>query len=169
MLILLDELPPYFQAARAESIGHSDLADVTTRALANLLVAVNSGKLNKVCVVFTDLSDTAYSQGSTALADLKKEVARYHAGIEPVKMNSDELYHILRTRLFEGFPTEADISEIATLWGNRSRCPLLCRLRFCCCLPEKQPVPPRSKTPKSCREDCASYDNHSSQDKPQHR
>jgi hypothetical protein len=113
VLILLDELPPYFQAARAQSIGNSDLADVTTRALANLLVAVNSGKLNNVCVVFTDLSDTAYSQGSSALADLKKEVARYHAGIEPVKMNSDELYHILRTRLFEKLPEAGEISEIA--------------------------------------------------------
>jgi predicted AAA+ superfamily ATPase len=40
VLILLDELPPYFENARAKAIGNSDLAQVTATALSNLLVAV---------------------------------------------------------------------------------------------------------------------------------
>jgi hypothetical protein len=42
-------------------------------------------------------------------------------------------------------------------------------LLFCRCMPENQPVEPRSKAPERSGEDCAPYDNHSSQDKPQHR
>jgi len=33
--------------------------------------------------------------------------------LEPVRMNSDELYHILRKRIFEKLPTESDITEVA--------------------------------------------------------
>jgi predicted AAA+ superfamily ATPase len=40
VLILLDELPPYFQSASAKAIGNSDLAQVTATALSNLLVAI---------------------------------------------------------------------------------------------------------------------------------
>src|SRR5687767_9918410 len=54
-LILLDELPPYFQAAQAVSVGSTTLDHITTTALANLLSAVASGKLENVAVVLTDL------------------------------------------------------------------------------------------------------------------
>ncbi|RMH44113.1 MAG: ATP-binding protein, partial [Gammaproteobacteria bacterium] len=40
LLILLDELPPYFQNAKAIQVGNSDLAEVTATALSNLLVAI---------------------------------------------------------------------------------------------------------------------------------
>jgi predicted AAA+ superfamily ATPase len=39
-LILLDELPPYFDNSRSRPIANSDLSRVTTTALSNLLVAV---------------------------------------------------------------------------------------------------------------------------------
>lgn len=39
LLILLDELPPYFENARSKSIGNSDLSAVTGTTLANLFVA----------------------------------------------------------------------------------------------------------------------------------
>ena len=48
LIILLDELPPYFENARAKTIGDSNLAKVTTTALANLLVAVGRAKLDNV-------------------------------------------------------------------------------------------------------------------------
>jgi len=44
VLILLDELPPYFEAARAVAVGDTYLDRLTEIALANLLVAVNSNK-----------------------------------------------------------------------------------------------------------------------------
>jgi hypothetical protein len=81
LLILLDELPPYFEAARAVPLGATYLDSLTTTALANLLVAVNSGKLPNVCLVLTDLSGTAYGQGSAAvsaaLGDLEKETSKF--------------------------------------------------------------------------------------------
>jgi predicted AAA+ superfamily ATPase len=49
LLILLDELPPYFEASRAKTIGNSDLAQVTLAALSNLLVAVGKKELANVC------------------------------------------------------------------------------------------------------------------------
>lgn len=117
LLILLDELPPYFEAARAVPVGATYLDSLTTAALANLLVAVNSGKLPNVCLVLTDLSGTAYGHGSAAvsaaLGDLEQEASKFVQTISPVRMNSNELYHILRTRLFEGLPTEDEINEVA--------------------------------------------------------
>jgi predicted AAA+ superfamily ATPase len=55
LLILLDELPPYFENAKSKTIGNSDLAAVTTTALSNLLVAVGKPELENVCVVISDL------------------------------------------------------------------------------------------------------------------
>lgn len=51
-LILLDELPPYFEAIRAISAGATSLDTITTTALANLLIAVAGSQLPNVCVVF---------------------------------------------------------------------------------------------------------------------
>lgn len=124
VLILLDELPPYFEAAKAVAVGDTFLDRLTTTALANLLVAVNGNKLPRVCVVITDLSGTAYLGGSAAitqalqsLSDLEQEVNRNVIRIDPVKMNTNELYHILRTRIFEEAPKTTEIEEIANGYG----------------------------------------------------
>lgn len=126
LVILLDELPPYFAYARTREIGTGTLADVTTAALANLMIAVSDNKLDNVVLVFSDLSGTSYQQGQqqidqllrsvedlAALKDLGNEAIRLSMPIDPVRMNSDEFYHILRTRLFEGLPSDADVREIA--------------------------------------------------------
>ena len=124
VLILLDELPPYFENARANAIGNSDLAQVTETALANLLVALNRPGCERVCLVLTDLSG-AYSQGSaqvsSVLANLEKETHRTAMSLEPVRMNSDELYHILRKRLFERLPDESEIGEVAQGYATAIR------------------------------------------------
>ena len=113
LLIMLDELPPYFKAAAGVAVGATHLDELTTTALANLIVAVNGGRLPNVCVVLTDLRGTAYQ--SDALSNLQKEINRAggHVQIEPVKMSSNELYHILRTRLFESVPDQSEIDEVA--------------------------------------------------------
>jgi hypothetical protein len=117
LLIMLDELPPYFEAAKGVAVGATHLHALTTTALANLLVAVNGTKLPNVCVVITDLGGAAYSSGSAsvneALMDLEKEVSRSVVRIDPVLMNSNELYHILQTRLFETTPDETAVGEVA--------------------------------------------------------
>jgi predicted AAA+ superfamily ATPase len=58
LLILLDELPPYFENARSRTIGNSDLSVVSGTALSNLLVAVSKEELSVVCMVISDLKAT---------------------------------------------------------------------------------------------------------------
>ncbi len=121
VLILLDELPPYFQAARAVPVGATTLDDITTTALANLLVAVSSGKLPNACVVLTDLRASAYGAGSAAvgeaLRNLELEANRSVTRIDPVRLNTNELYHILRTRLFERVPPPEEIEAVADAYA----------------------------------------------------
>ena len=115
VLILLDELPPYFEAAQAVPVGSTTLDVITTTALANLFVAVTSDKLPNACVVITDLRSSVYGHGSSAvtasLQNLAQEANRSVTRIDPVRLNSDELYHIMRTRLFETLPDESDRSS----------------------------------------------------------
>lgn len=75
-LILLDELPPYFEAVRAIPVGGTTLDVITTTALANLLVAVNSGRLPNVCVVMTDLRAAAYGMGQSAINEALANLER---------------------------------------------------------------------------------------------
>ena len=125
VLILLDELPPYFEAVKAIAVGDTYLDRLTTTALANLLVAVNSNKLPHACVVITDLGGTAYAGGSDAITkalqslnDIEQEVFRNVLRIDPVKMNTNELYHILRTRLFADEPNTDDVQAVAEAYGT---------------------------------------------------
>ena len=116
-LILLDELPPYFEASKAVPVGSTTLDTITTTALANLLEAVGGGSLPNVCVVLTDLSGGAYGSGgasvNAALADLEKETNRGAVRLDPVKLASNELYEILRKRLFEETPAAEDVEAVA--------------------------------------------------------
>ena len=53
VLILLDEMPPYFEDLATRPVGAGTVADIATRAFANLLTA--AGKKSNVCVVISDL------------------------------------------------------------------------------------------------------------------
>jgi len=114
-VIMLDELPPYFEYARSKPIGNSDLAVVTGTALANLLVAVTE-ELPQCCVILTDLKAT-YAGGTQqiteALCNLDQETDRVALDLEPVRLGSDEFYHILRKRIFEVLPSSDDIADVA--------------------------------------------------------
>ena len=104
ILILLDELPPYLDNARSITVGNSDLSKVTVTALANLFSALGKEQLCNVCLVFSDLK-AAYEFGSELLQssfrELEQEANRIAIEIAPVALNSDEIYSILRKRLFE--------------------------------------------------------------------
>lgn len=123
-LILLDELPPYFQAAKAKQIGDGNLADVTTQALANLLIAIGKEELKNVALVISDLR-AVYSDGLAAIdavmEDYAAEVQRVAKDFIPVQQTGDEIYHILRTRLFKVLPEEKEIEEIAEAYSEAIR------------------------------------------------
>jgi hypothetical protein len=121
LLILLDELPPYLENGFSVSIGASNLAQVTTTALANLFVAVGKEDLSNVCVVISDLRAN-YTQGTRlineALGNLEDEINRSALNLEPVGMNTDEIYHVLRKRLFESQPSKDDVREVAQAYAR---------------------------------------------------
>ncbi|MEA4883724.1 MAG: DUF499 domain-containing protein [Clostridia bacterium] len=121
VLILLDELPPYLVNAKSIEIGQSDLCTVTITALSNLFTAIGKGQLARVCLVLSDLRAT-YESGSQLLAtsfkELENEANRVALNLEPVALNTDEVYDILRKRLFEqcSAPNSSAVNEIAVAY-----------------------------------------------------
>ena len=61
ILILLDEMPPYFHYLDTQKVGNGTVADIATRAFANLLTAAI--KKRNVCVVVSDLA-ASYESGT---------------------------------------------------------------------------------------------------------
>ena len=119
VIIFLDELPPYLEYAASKHVGNSDLANVTTTALANLMVAVTG--MDNVCLVISDLAGNNYRIGEDRLKasvdratqEIQGETRRIAVPITPVNPNGDELYHILRKRLFEKVAPKAEIETVA--------------------------------------------------------
>ena len=119
LVIFLDELPPYLEYAVAVPVGNGNLATVTTAALANLFVAVT--EMPNVCLVLSDLGGTNYAGGQDninqavdkAIQQLSGESRRIAVPITPVNPNGDELYHILRKRLFAEVAPASAIDGVA--------------------------------------------------------
>ena len=84
-LILLDELPPYFDYAMTRPIGGGTLAQVTTYALSNLLSAAL--KLKRCCIVVSNLSGSyegASNQLRQAIRNFEQEANRQARAVTPV-------------------------------------------------------------------------------------
>jgi hypothetical protein len=117
-LILLDEMPPYFDYLASQAFAPG-VAAIATRAFANLLVAAN--ECPRVCVVVSDLT-VSYEAGreliNLALRNAADELGRQETTITPVDLATEEIYEILRKRLFTRLPGEAEISDIATAYGR---------------------------------------------------
>jgi len=120
-LILLDELPPYLNNAKTRTYGQGTLLDIETTAIANLLNAINKKELSNVCLVISDLEAT-YEEESEIIQGMFKEldgeINRFSLNLEPVSSNSNDLYDILKTRMFEGLPEETEINKIANGFKN---------------------------------------------------
>ena len=120
ILILLDELPPYFHDLDTERVGNGTVADIATRAFANLLTA--AGKKSNVCVVVSDLA-ASYDSGTKlinrALQDARAELGRQERNITPVDLAANEIYDILRKRLFKSLPDQTEIADIASIFGRK--------------------------------------------------
>jgi hypothetical protein len=120
VLILLDELPPYFEDLATRPVGAGTVADIATRAFANLLTA--AGKKSNVCIVVSDLF-AAYQAGGAlinrALDNARQELGRGERNITPVDLAANEIYDILRTRLFLTLPDKAEIEDVADAFGRK--------------------------------------------------
>jgi len=120
ILILLDEMPPYFHYLDTQKVGNGTVADIATRAFANMLTA--AGKKKNVCVVISDLA-AAYDTGgrliNRALEDARSELGRQERNITPVDLAANEIYDILRKRLFKALPDRALIDDVASSFGRK--------------------------------------------------
>jgi len=119
ILILLDEMPPYFHYLNTQKVGQGTVADIATRAFANLLTA--AGKKKNVAVVVSDLS-AAYDTGgrliNRALEDARRELGRQERSITPVDLAANEIYEILKKRLFKSLPDKSVIQDVASAFGR---------------------------------------------------
>lgn len=109
-LILLDELPAYLDYAVAVGAGESNLGKLAKYALSNLFAAAL--ELPQCCIVVSSLSG-AYQNASSDLHDLANEAARQARSLTPVDLATDEIYGILRRRLFKTLPGTAAIADVA--------------------------------------------------------
>ena len=127
LVLFLDELPPYLEYAVAVPVGNADLGVVTTAALANLFVAV--ADMPNVCLVLSDLAGSNFSVGQSRLEDafnravqgITSESRRIAVPITPVNPNGDELYHILRKRLFVQVAPEPEVKKVAEAYREALR------------------------------------------------
>ena len=127
LVLFLDELPPYLEYAVAVPVGNADLGVVTTAALANLFIAV--AEMDNVCLVLSDLAGTNFTIGQAnlnaafnrAIQGITAEARRIAVPITPVNPNGDELYHILRKRLFEQVAPEAEVQRVAAAYREALR------------------------------------------------
>lgn len=127
LILFLDELPPYLEYAVAVPVGNADLGVVTTAALANLFVAV--ADMDNVCLVLSDLAGSNFNIGQAALQaafnrsiqGIAAEAKRIAVPITPVNPNGDELYHILRKRLFEKVAEPTEIEQVASAYREALR------------------------------------------------
>ncbi|MEI6068980.1 MAG: hypothetical protein WCP96_16700 [Methylococcaceae bacterium] len=75
-----------------------------------------------VCIVVSDL-EAAYDTGGRliqkALDDATQEIGRAEVSISPVNLESNEIYEILRKRLFLSISDHNEIADIAGVYANR--------------------------------------------------
>lgn len=119
VLILMDELPPYFENLQTRPAGAGTQADVAGAAFANLLSAV--GKCPNVAVVVSDLAASYHEGGKLiqrALDNARQELGRQEKTIIPVELGSSEVYDILRKRLFATLPDAATKRKLAEAYAK---------------------------------------------------
>jgi hypothetical protein len=121
-LILLDELPPYLLNADTRSVGRGSLADLVTYTISNLLTAAM--KLPRCCVVIANLSGSYEAQTkdlARIMSNLQQESRRQAQIITPVQLAGNEIYEILKKRLFTALPGEHLIDSVAEAFAEQVR------------------------------------------------
>lgn len=117
-LILIDELADYCVKASARKAGDSSLADQTISFMQELTEAV-AGTNNCVAVITLPASPQEVGntpQAQAILNSLQKRVGRVGADTQPVA--DDEIFEVIRRRLFEDIGDKNTIEAIATKYSD---------------------------------------------------
>ena len=112
-LILIDELADYCVKAAARKIGNTSLADQTISFMQEFTEAVASTE-NCVAIITLPASvqEVANSpEAASILSSLQSRVSRVGADTQPVA--EDEIYEVIRRRLFEDIGDKAYIEKVA--------------------------------------------------------
>jgi len=117
-LILLDELADYCVGASAVPVGDSTLADQTISFIQQLTEAVQnvSGAVVVATLPASHLEVASSEKGAEILQRLEKRFGRMGADIKPVA--DDEIYQVVRRRLFETIGDEKEVAKIASAYLN---------------------------------------------------
>ncbi len=115
LLVMLDEMPPYFEYYATQSSGSGTVADIISNAYTNMLVAAR--ETGQAFVVVSTL-EGAHARGSRfmnhALQDaINDGERRMLDSVTPVELEGNEIYGILRRRLFRSLPPEEVIAGVA--------------------------------------------------------
>lgn len=117
-LILIDELADYCVKASAKQVGSSSLADQTISFMQELTEAIAT---ENHCVAVITLPASKQEVGNTAqageiLVSLEKRVARVGADTQPVA--DEEIFEVIRRRLFETIGDEQTIQQIINKYAD---------------------------------------------------
>lgn len=117
-LILLDEIADYCVGASAVPVGDSTLADQTISFIQQLTEAVQnvSGAVVVATLPASHLEVASSEKGAEILQRLEKRFGRMGADIKPVA--DDEIYQVVRRRLFETIGDEKEHAKIASAYLN---------------------------------------------------
>lgn len=120
-LILIDELADYCVGASAVNVGSTTLADQTISFVQQLTEAVNNvpGVVVVATLPASHLEVASSEKGQEILERLEKRFGRMGADIKPVA--DDEIYPVVRRRLFEDLGSETEHEKVAASFMNLYR------------------------------------------------
>ena len=115
LLVMLDEMPPYFEYYATQPSGNGTVADIISNAYTNMLVAAR--ETGQAFMIVSTL-EGAHARGSRfmnhALRDAVNDGERRMLdSVTPVELEGNEIYGILRRRLFRSLPPEEVIAGVA--------------------------------------------------------
>ncbi len=115
-LILLDEIADYCVGAAAVNVGKTTLSDQTISFIQQLSEAVNQVKGAAVVATLpaSHMEVAGSEKGQEILQGLEKRFGRMGADVKPVA--NDEIYEVVRRRLFEDLGDPAEHAKVASAY-----------------------------------------------------
>ena len=116
-LILIDELADYCVGASAVAVGNSTLSDQTISFMQQLTEAANNtpGTVVLATLPASHMEVANSELGKEILTSLEKRFGRMGADMKPVA--DDEIYQVVRRRLFENLGDTAEHARTASAYG----------------------------------------------------
>lgn len=118
VLILIDELADYCNKASARKVAASTLYNQTVSFVQTLTEVVSSVPRSALIATLpASATEVASSEiGQEILSSLETRIVRIGAPVKPV--DDEEIFEVVRRRLFESFSSQEDIEEVISRYKN---------------------------------------------------